>query len=237
MAVRHRLDPETRETLGPVGGDDHLRNRAPGRARRCGRRSARHRRRRMPCRGRPCATRSPPARMTPAVVASAEALDLMRRPWRAARRESTVDTDGVGMTRVPPHGSGRPQGTRSGGGLRRPRALRRGADRRRPVGRERHPAVPRTGRPVDEARRAADERLPALPRQPAQGLGGAPESRPVPCASCGTRCRRRGRIPATWRWSSSRTRACCARSSRRTSTTCTGSRAAAGCSRSTATPR
>ena len=77
---------------------------------------------------------------------------------------------------------------------------------RRAVGRERHPAVPRPRRPVDQARRAADERLPALPRRSAQGVGGAAEPDAGRCASSGTRSSAAAsESRATTRLSSSRT--------------------------------
>ena len=58
--------------------------------------------------------------------------------------------------------------------LLRERALGRGAHGRGPLGRERHPALPRARRPLDEVRRAAARRLPALPARPGQGLARAP---------------------------------------------------------------
>ena len=54
------------------------------------------------------------------------------------------------------------------------RAQRGGADRRRPLGRERDPALPRARRAVDEVRRAAARRLPALPARSQASLAGPP---------------------------------------------------------------
>ena len=104
--------------------------------------------------------------------------------------------------------------------------------------RERHPAVPRQGRALDEARRAADGRLPALPRAiPAshwqQMLARRDVGRRVlaGASGCAGRTRRTSRWRGWSRW------ACCATQSRRTSTTSISTPAASRSPRSTETAR
>ena len=103
-------------------------------------------------------------------------------PWRPPRRTS-----------ISP-----PRSTRARAGRDRAvgGAARRGADRRGALGRERHPALPRAGRSVDEVRRAADGRLPALPARSGRGLAGAsrPDA-PSGRGRCATRSPRPSRTP------------------------------------------
>src|SRR6266404_623677 len=131
----------------------------------------------------PMRTARPPATITPATDA------LMREPNtgplgpvntgraadRAAGRCGLTRTAGGARVRAPPDGSVGARCPRARGRVSRPRALRDRAHRGRPVGGERHPALPRPGRPVDQARRATHGWLPALPEGPAPRLGGPPQ--------------------------------------------------------------
>ena len=105
---------------------------------------------------------------------------------------------------------------------------RGGADRSRPLGRERDPALPRAGRPVDEVRRAAARRLPALPARSQEGLAGPP----LAARALGAGARRDARLGQAQRRPPRARRAggasaAATPSSPRTSTTCTASPAPA----------
>src|SRR5437867_302116 len=116
----------------------------------------------------------PPARTTPATgVRGAIMVAIPIPPARSLSTNLTARARGATFNGFRDAADRRR--SRRGGRVCQPRALRRRAHRRGPVRRERHPAVSRAGWPLDQARRASDGRVPALPARSARGVGGAAE--------------------------------------------------------------